>query len=388
MCDSILLRRGVRMTDESGNKTAAEFGAEGGRTRARRLTKAQLSESGRNAAEMRWAKVKNVELRQALRAAPLVIGAIEFDCAVLDDKENTRVVSETKFMQAMGMYRSGALSIRRDKTEGRANIPLSLAYKNLKPYIDRHLGSVQTSMLSYRTPEGQIVTAGIPATLIPKICEVWIDADREGKLGKRQKKIAHMADILHRGLAQVGIIGLIDEATGFQDLRPRYALAKVLEQFVAKEYRKWTRTFPLEYFRELCRLRHVPFPTEPPFRLPRYFGHLTNDVIYARIAPGVLAELRRKNPTIAPGQRRHKHFQWLTENIGDPRLREHLWKVIGIMQVFTEWEPFILALDRILPQFSQEPLLAIAEGQPPFISSNGPPQPALQLPSVLPDSKT
>jgi hypothetical protein len=205
---------------------------------------------------------------------------------------------------------------------------------------------------------------GLPATIIPKICEVWIDADRADVLGPRQKQIAAQADILLRGFAQVGIIALIDEATGFQDQRSQAALAKVLEQFVAKEYRKWTRTFPLDYFKEMCRLRNVTFPEKPPFRLPRYFGHLTNDLIYDRLAPGVLAELRRKNPTVAPGQRKHKHFQWLTENIGDPRLREHLWKVIGIMQVFKTWEPFHEAIDRILPRFSTRPLLVIAEKEP------------------------
>jgi len=162
--------------EDRGDK-AAEFGAQGGKARARNLTKAQLQEIGRKGAAAKWAKAKNVELRQALRAAPLVIAGIEFDCAVLDDKENTRVVSETKFMQAMGMYRSGALSVRRSG-EGSAKIPLSLAYKNLKTYVDKHLSSVQTSLLSYRTPEGAIVTAGVPATLIPKICEVWIDAGR------------------------------------------------------------------------------------------------------------------------------------------------------------------------------------------------------------------
>ncbi len=351
-------------------KTPEQFGAEGGAARAKSLTKEQRSDIARRGAAAKWAKAMNVELRQALRAAPLVVGDIEFDCAVLDDKGNTRVVSETKFMEAMGMYRSGALSTRRrQQDDGRAQIPLSLAHKNLKPFIDQHLGSVHASMLSYRTPEGSIVTAGIPATLIPKICEVWIDADRAGVLGPRQKLIAKKADILHRGLAHVGIIGLIDEATGFQDLRPRYALAKILEQFVDKEYRKWTRTFPLEYFKELCRLRKVPFPTKPPFRLPQYFGPLTNDIIYARMAPYILAELRRKNPTVAPGRRRHKHFQWLTESIGDPRLREHLWKVIGIMQVFDDWDQFYKALDRVLPKFSDEPLLAIAEGQKPFVEA-------------------
>ena len=148
---------------------------------------------------------------QALRAAPLSLAGIEFDCAVLDDKGNTRVVSETRFMAAMGMYRSGALSTRRVQEEGSAPIPLSLAYKNLKPFVDKHLGSVHFKPLSYRTPEGSLVTVGLPATIIPKICEVWIDAVfRKGVLGKRQKEIAAKADILLRGFAQIGIIALIE----------------------------------------------------------------------------------------------------------------------------------------------------------------------------------
>jgi hypothetical protein len=171
---------------------------------------------------------------------------------------------------------------------------------------------------------------------------------------------------------------LIDEATGYEDFRPRLALAKILEQFVAKEYRKWTRTFPVEYYKELCRLRSVQFPTAPPYRLPKYFGHLTNDLIYARLAPGVLAELRRKNPTTAPGQRKHKHFQWLTENVGDPRLREHLWKVIGMMQVFDTWEPFYAVLERKLPRYSTKPLLVIAEHE-----NSGRPTSTPQSPAVL-----
>jgi hypothetical protein len=348
------------MKDKDG-KTAADFGAEGGKARARKLSRDERRTIARQAAEARWAKAGKSPVPQALKAAPLSIAGIEFDCAVLDDKDNTRVVSETRFMAAMGIYRSGALSTRRKQEDGSALIPLSLSHKNLREFVDKHLSAVHFKPLSYRTPEGKLVTVGLPATIIPKICEVWIDADRAGVLGRTQKLIAAKADILHRGLAQVGIIGLIDEATGYQDLRPQLALAKILEQFVAKAYRKWTRTFPVEYYRELCRLKNWPFPTEPPFRLPQYFGHLTNDLIYARLAPGVLAELRAKNPPVKPGQRKHKHFQWLTESIGDPRLREHLWKVVTLMQVFAEWDQFYEALERILPSFSKAPLLTMIE---------------------------
>ncbi|WP_084788666.1 P63C domain-containing protein [Bradyrhizobium sp. Cp5.3] len=42
------------------------------------------------------------------------------------------------------------------------------------------------------------------------------------------------------------------------------------------------------------------------------------------LAPGVLEELKKANPRQESGRRKHKHFQWLTENRGYPKLREHL----------------------------------------------------------------
>jgi len=57
-------------------------------------------------------------------------------------------------MAAMGMYRSGALSTRRPREDGSALIPLSSPYKNIKPFVDKHLSSVHFMPLSYYTPEG------------------------------------------------------------------------------------------------------------------------------------------------------------------------------------------------------------------------------------------
>src|SRR5262249_9203497 len=155
----------------------------------------------------------------------------------------------------MGMYRSGALSKRRARPEGgRAREPLFLAYKNLKPFVDRHLSPEHFEPVQYITPEGSMATTGIRAEVLPKVCGVWIDADREGKLGHRQRLIAGKADALFRGFAHVGLIALIDEATGWQADRARDDLAKILEAFVTKELRKWVSTFPADYYRELFRL--------------------------------------------------------------------------------------------------------------------------------------
>ena len=105
------------------------------------------------------------------------------------------------------------VSLVREKTEAGAPTPLFLAHKNLKPFIERHLGDVHYKPIKV-IYKGGSVGLGIRADMIPKICEVWIDAERAGVLGPNQKVVAKQHDILLRGFAHVGIIALVDEATG------------------------------------------------------------------------------------------------------------------------------------------------------------------------------
>ena len=148
----------------------------------------------------------------------------------------------------------------------------------------------------------------------------------------------------------VGIIALVDEATGYQDIRARDALARILEAFVDKELQAWISTFPDDYYRELFRLRKLEFPRDSVHR-PQYFGHLTNDVVYRRLAPGVLDELRKITPRDDEGRRKHKYFQRLTTNLGYPKLREHLGSVVAIMKLSRDWTDFTNKLDRLHPRY-------------------------------------
>ena len=144
-----------------------------------------------------------------------------------------------------------------------------------------------------------------------------IDADRAGALPERYAHIVLRADILSRGLRHLGIVGLIDEATGYQRIREERALATILENFIAEELRPWTRTFPPEFYQELFRLKGWPGPDG--VKRPSVIGNYTNDIVYDRLAPGVLEELKRINPPVSPGRRRHKHHQWLTNDRGTPQ---------------------------------------------------------------------
>lgn len=319
----------------------------GGTARAQKLSRARKSEIGRKGAAARWSGEYPVSQYDGV----LRVGDIEFDCAVLEDE--TRVISETKFMEAMGMYRSGALSTRRENAEDGARTPLHLAHKNLKPFVEKHLSGVHAEPVRYRAKNGSI-GHGIRAEVLPKICEVWLDARKAGVLGSRQEMIADKADILIRGFAHIGVVALIDEATGFQYARQRDALEKLLEEYLSEELRRWVKTFPAEYFRELCRLREVQY--RPDMRLPQYFGHLTNDIIYKRLHPRVLAQLQERTGRNDSGNRPNKLHQYLSDDVGHPKLLQHLGTVIGYMRLAKNYDEFREMLERGAPIPGDRPL--------------------------------
>jgi hypothetical protein len=329
---------------------AAGAASKGGKERARRLSRERRRDIARRAAAARWG------LPKATHVGVLNLAGTKFECAVLDD--GTRVLSEGGFMDGMGMYWSGYIAAKRradaDADPEAAVLPLFMAYEKLKPFIDNHLRALLSEPVKYVTPTGN-VGHGIKAEIIPKILNVWLQARDAGGLGKRQKLIALKADMMMRGLAQVAITALVDEATGFQYDRTREALAEILEAFVADELRKWVKTFPTDFYRQMFRLRGWKFVEGSNARSP-VVGKLTNNVVYERLAPGVLQRLREKNPVVEDGRRKHKHFQYLTDDVGDPRLREHLAVVTDFMKVSETWPSFLGMLDRVRPKYKPMPL--------------------------------
>ena len=76
----------------------------------------------------------------------------------------------------------------------------------------------------------------------------------------------------------------------------------------------------------------------------------TNDLVYRRLAPGILKELETRNPKNDRGQRKGKHHQLLTSEVGHPALAQHLYAVIGLMRIARTWEEFIDLIDRAYPK--------------------------------------
>ncbi|MBB5374978.1 hypothetical protein HNQ07_000422 [Deinococcus metalli] len=325
--------------------------ASGGKARAQALSKEERSEIAKKAAVSRWSKGK-----KATHEGELKINDMILQCAVLED--GTRVISETAVINALGMYRSGAVHVREreSKSDGDdAVLPLFVANKNVRRFVDEDLEKMLSKPIWFTSSGGGSRSKGLDARLLPKVCTVWLKARDAGVLTTpRQLEAARHADILIRGLAEVGAVALVDEATGYQFDREKNALAEILEAFISKELSKWVPTFPIEFYQELFRLRGMNWKNVNS--RPQYFGLLTNDIVYRRLAPGVLEELRRINPTNENGNRKSKHHQWLTQEEGRRKLQLHLSGVITLMKASPDWKTFQTLIDRSMPKYQPMPL--------------------------------
>jgi hypothetical protein len=313
----------------------------GGNARAKALPPGKRSEIAKKAADSRW----SADIVRATHESYIKLGDLEIECAVLDNEK--RVISERAMTRAFGGKRGGSHWKRVKK--GESNLPVYLSAKNYTPFIDADLAEELVSPIRYRTQHGNVGN-GMDATLLPKICNVLLKARDAGALHPSQIPLAIQADIIMRGLATVGIIALIDEATGFQKDRAKDALTVILEAFIAKELQPWLKTFPSDFYQEMFRLRGLPYPTTSVNR-PQYFGRLTNNIVYDRLAPGVREELQKGVPRNDSGRPTAKYFQKLTQNTGYPKLREHLGSIVMLMKLSTSWDDFMRKLDQFHPKF-------------------------------------
>jgi hypothetical protein len=314
--------------------------ARGGHARAEALTPEQRSEIAKKAA---MARHEIIKATHGSDDHPLRIGDIEIPAYVLED--GTRVLSQRGMVGGLGMSQgTGGREGGGDRLVG------FFRGKAISPFVSNELMTLIENPIRFRAPTGGNLAYGYPATILADVCDAVLAARKAGVLQKQQEHIAHQCEMLVRGFARVGIIALVDEATGYQADRAKDALSKILEAFIAKELQPWVPTFPTDFYRELFRLRGLPFP-EGTVKRPPYFGGLTNDLVYKRLAPGVLEELKRVTPRDDETGRHTQHFhRRLTTNKGYPKLRELLGSVVTIMKLSRSWGQFKTTLDRLHPR--------------------------------------
>lgn len=320
-----------------------------GKARMDQLSPVERSALATKAALSRWGKSDEVAgLPKAAYRGELDISGTRIRCAVLDSGQ--RVLTDNGITNALLGSRSGASKrIRNASAVDGPPIPLFVAPGNLKYLITEEL--LAGPLRPIRYADGNRVVVGYDASVLPIACDIWLKARHDGKLQDQQQDKAKQAELLVRALAQVAIAALVDEVTGYQEIRRKDALQAILNAYLQKELAAWAKRFPDEFYEQMFRLRGWEWKgrtVNPPSVVGRY----TNDLVYERLAPGILDELRRRNPKDERGNRQGRHHQLLTDNVGHPALAQHLYALLGFMRVCPDngWDAFYHLVQRAFPK--------------------------------------
>lgn len=264
----------------------------------------------------------------------LELNNIEIDCYVLED--GTRVLSGREMQRALSMVDEAEEGTQ---TSG-ARLSRYLNQKTLKPFIykDKEQGHFEP-ILCYK---GDQKINGFEATVLIDICDAFLQARKEIKLSPRQQIIADQCEILIRSFAKVGLIALIDEATGYQYEREAKELQYILKALVSDEILEYQQQFQLSFYREIFRLWGIPFTPQNIKRKPQFIGHLTNKYIYSNLPKGmfVLDKLKSKTPKTKGGNYKYRLHQSLTEDKGREALKKVLYTVEALASIAKDKRDF------------------------------------------------
>ncbi len=322
-------------TDDGGTSAGRELSklgaAKGGRARASVLSSEERQALARRAVQARWAKAgktitttttvpvapnvpANSEMPYSMFPGSLTIGDVELKCHVLND--GRRVFTHGEMVRAL--------------TGGTDS-------SNLNRYLSRLWGFDPTSLpaapVQFLVPGNPQSATGYEATLLIEVCEAYLRARDAKKLKYGQGNLAVAAEVIIRASAKVGIVALIDEATGYQLVREKRALQIKLQAFIADEMQDWAKMFPDEFWYELARLEGIHYSAR---HRPLRWGKYVMAFVYDAVDADVGKELRAVNPN--PAFLRN-HHQWLKRH-GQDAVRHQIGKVVGVMQTCSDMDEF------------------------------------------------
>jgi len=281
----------------------------------------------------------------AVCSADLIVGddpTAAIACYVLSD--GRRVISRTSALRAIASSESATVGgdLVRYVKPAEAFLKVDLADEMIKFDLD----NVSNKEVY-----------GITAECFLDICRAFVKARDAGVLEtERQQEIAIKAGAFLSACANVGLIALIDEATGYQYTRADDALRVKLRAYLEEQMRPWEKTFPDELWIEFGRLTNWKGGVQ---QRPKYWGKLVNELVYEYLDKDVFEWLKENAPPPRHGQNYH---QWLTSNYGLRKLIEHIWMLVGMAAACQTMEALRY---RMAERFGKQPFQMMLFIDPP-----------------------
>ncbi|MGN7409441.1 P63C domain-containing protein [Sporosarcina sp. SAFN-010] len=277
-----------------------------------------------------------IELPRAIvNESKFYIGETVLTGAVLSD--GRRIIKDTSLFTALDRTRKGETRVEGFPpiigSKSLANLLTTMYPRNIEQVMPFEVAQFNGSTGKW-----------YDANTIPIICDLYMEAEKQGLITKNQEHVLEKAKVLLRSLAKVGITALIDEATNYQDVRGKDELQLLLEQFIAEELRPYSKEFRSEYFEQLFKLYGVPYDPTTSKR-PLYFAKFTRKYVYDLLPPNVWDEIDKQNPLIYDeekdrSKRKFHIHRFLSKDHGIRYLREHLESLIPVMKLSKDMDDF------------------------------------------------
>jgi hypothetical protein len=295
----------------------------GGDARAKSLSKSERKNIAQRAAKARWEAARQLadpnRIPEAICQGDLQIGSVGIECYVLDNFK--RVIHKRGMAKALGM-----------KSEGGNVFMRAMSRKGLGSEIGEDLRQKLDNPIVFKALTSDL-GHGYDCTILIDICDAIIDAAKNKKLGPGQEGLAIQAEIIMRASAKLGIVALVDDATGFIADKRRQKYKELFKEFIREEVAGYQAEFPDQLFDVMYKIYGLPRRSDGN-KHPQFFAKFIRKYIYQPLANSngaILEMLEEKNPVVyVNGGRRYKMFQFLSDVVGIPALRSHLWQVVGI----------------------------------------------------------
>jgi hypothetical protein len=350
--------------NETSKEKRTEFASKGGKARANVLTPEERKEIARNAVLARWEKAGKARQAEANETVELDADAQETN---VDDKTD-HVVSELPYSMFQGTLDLGERTVNcyvlndLRRVISQSGIVSILGggrdSGNLQRYLQRNPlfsnGYTAGPTIAFVIPGNPTEAIGYDGTVLIEICSKYLEAREQNLLRPNQQEIAKRCEIVIRSCAKLGIIALIDEATGYQEFRAKNALQLKFKAFIADELQEWAQMFPTEFWIELARLEGVHYsPRNRPLRWGKYIMIFVYDAIDSDVGK----YLREKNPN--PHFLRN-HHQWL-KKYGRDKVHDQIERVVTIMKLCNSMDEFKRRFARVFAQTYQYDFLDIMD---------------------------
>ncbi|TYQ00349.1 P63C domain-containing protein [Tenacibaculum adriaticum] len=257
----------------------------------------------------------------------IILNKKKLSVAILNN--GTRIITEEAIFKAFNKSRRGRV---KKEVDDKKMLPF-IDIHNYQEFIDEDLEKMLKT-INYYTIDKELIK-GYNAEILPKLCKVYLAAEKQKKLPTQQLSLAKVSEDLLAELLEREIKDLIDNSVSYKYDKENKEVLKIFKKHLGKDFYIWQKIFPIVFFKELFRLNGWSFIIAEIKIRPSIISTWINKLIFEELPDKTIEELQSSKPKI--GYIKPFDF-FLTNDIGNPLLKTQINKVITLFLLSNNME--------------------------------------------------